>query len=228
MQPAALLTISRIPPQIRGANDMELLMRTLVLATTAIAAAIAALPAAAQTGPAAPFTGPRIEALAGYDNLQDGSDGSSEGRDGFLYGGAIGYDIQAGGVVLGADAELTDSTSRARSYNAFTAGDRFSVNAGRDIYLGGRVGYVISPLAMIYAKGGYTNARIESRYTAGTTEFRDHTNLDGFRVGAGLEYNITPTAYVKGEYRYSHYGDVDGYNINLDRHQLLGGVGIRF
>ena len=107
-------------------------------------------------------------------------------------------------------------------------GDQLRLDAGRDLYVGGRVGYVISPLAMIYAKGGYTNARIESRYTAGTTEFRDHTNLDGFRVGAGLEYNITPTAYVKGEYRYSHYGDVDGYNIDLDRHQLLGGVGIRF
>lgn len=205
-------------------------MRTLVLATTALATGIAALPATAQSGPsaAAPFTGPRVEALAGYDNLQDGGDGDSEGRDGFLYGGAIGYDVQAGGVVLGAEAELTDSTSRARSYNAFTPGDRFSVNAGRDIFLGGRVGYVISPLAMIYAKGGYTNARVESRYTAGNTEFRDHTNLDGFRVGAGLEYNITPTAYVKGEYRYSHYGEVDGFDIDLDRHQLLGGIGIRF
>ena len=209
-------------------------MRKLVLAPLAtigaMAAGIAALPAAAQTGPAAaaPFTGPRVEALAGYDNLQDGGDGDSEGRDGFLYGGEIGYDVQAGGVVLGAEAELTDSTSRARSYNAFTPGDRFSVNAGRDIFLGGRVGYVISPLAMIYAKGGYTNARVESRYTAGNVEFRDHTNLDGFRVGAGLEYNITPTAYVKGEYRYSHYGEVDGFDIDLDRHQLLGGIGIRF
>ena len=201
-------------------------MRKLVLVPVALGTAIAALPASAQT--AAPFTGPRVEALAGYDNLKDGGDGDSEGRDGFLYGGAIGYDIQAGGVVLGADAELTDSTSRARSYNAFVAGDRFSVNAGRDIYLGGRVGYVISPLAMIYVKGGYTNARVESRYSTGTGDFRDHTNLDGFRVGAGLEYNLTPTAYVKGEYRYSHYGDVDGYDIDLDRHQLLGGVGIRF
>ncbi|SEL63339.1 outer membrane immunogenic protein [Sphingomonas palmae] len=201
-------------------------MRKLVLASVAIGTAVAALPAAAQTN--APFTGARIEALGGYDNLQDGGDGSSEGRDGFVYGVGLGYDVQAGGVVLGAEGEITDSTTRARSYNAITAGDRFSINAGRDLYLGGRVGYVISPRAMIYAKGGYTNARVESRYDAGTTTFRDHTNLDGFRVGAGLEYNITPTAYVKGEYRYSHYGDVDGYDIDADRHQLMGGVGIRF
>ncbi|WP_294352983.1 outer membrane beta-barrel protein [uncultured Sphingomonas sp.] len=201
-------------------------MRKLVLASVAIGTAIAALPAAAQTN--APFTGARVEALGGYDNLQDGGDGSSEGRDGFVYGVGLGYDVQAGGVVLGAEGEITDSTTRARSYNAITAGDRFSINAGRDLYLGGRVGYVISPQAMIYAKGGYTNARVESRYDVGTTTFRDHTNLDGFRVGAGLEYNLTPTAYVKGEYRYSHYGDVDGYDIDADRHQLMAGVGIRF
>lgn len=201
-------------------------MRKLVLATSAIAAAIAALPAAAQTN--APFTGARVEALGGYDNLQDGGDGSSEGRDGFVYGVGVGYDVQAGGVVLGAEGEITDSTTRARSYNALTAGDRLSINAGRDLYVGGRVGYVISPLAMIYAKAGYTNARVESRYDVGAATLRDHTNLDGFRVGAGLEYNITPTAYVKGEYRYSHYGDIDGYDIDADRHQLMAGVGIRF
>lgn len=201
-------------------------MRKLVLASVAVGTAIAALPAAAQTN--APFTGARVEALGGYDNLQDGGDGSSEGRDGFVYGVGLGYDVQAGGVVLGAEGEITDSTTRARSYNAITAGDRFSINAGRDLYLGGRVGYVISPQAMIYAKGGYTNARVESRYDVGATTFRDHTNLDGFRVGAGLEYNLTPTAYVKGEYRYSHYGDVDGYDIDADRHQLMAGVGIRF
>lgn len=201
-------------------------MRKLILATAAAAATLSALPAAAQT--AAPFTGPRIEALAGWDNLQDGSDGDSEGRDGFVYGGAIGYDVQLGGLVAGAEAELTDSTTRARSYNALAAGDRFQVEAGRDIYVGGRLGYVISPQAMIYGKAGYTNARIEARYDDPTLSIRDHANLDGFRVGAGLEYNITPSAYVKGEYRYSHYGEIEDYDIDADRHQLLAGVGIRF
>jgi outer membrane immunogenic protein len=201
-------------------------MRKLILATAATAAALAALPAAAQT--AAPFTGPRIEALGGYDTLQDGSDGDSEGRDGFVYGGAIGYDVQLGGLVAGVEAELTDSTTRARSYNALAAGDRFQVEAGRDIYVGGRLGYVISPQAMIYGKAGYTNARVEARYDDPTLSIRDDADLDGFRVGAGLEYNITPSAYVKGEYRYSHYGEIEDYDIDADRHQLMAGVGIRF
>lgn len=201
-------------------------MRNQLFVAAAVAvAAASALPAAAQQGP---FTGGRVEVLAGYDNVQDGSDGDSDGRDGFAYGGAAGYDIQVGGAVVGIEGELTDSSTKVRSSNAFVAGDRFTVAAGRDLYVGGRVGAVISPLAMVYAKAGYTNARVESSYTAGTTTVEDDLNLDGVRVGAGLEYNITPTAYLKGEYRYSHYGEIAGYDADLDRHQLMAGVGFRF
>lgn len=204
-------------------------MRKLAMAIPAAVMAIAvAAPATAQDGP---FAGGRVEVLAGYDNVQDGGDGDSEGREGFGYGGRIGYDFQRGNIVYGIDGELTDSTTKARSYNALTAGDRFSVEAGRDFYVGGRLGYVISPQAMIYGKGGYTNARFESRYQATTTsenELVDKTNLGGFRLGAGLEYKLTPTSFVTAEYRYSHYGNLDGYDIDLDRHQLMAGVGIRF
>ena len=204
-------------------------MRKFAFATAAAAFGVAlATPALAQNGD---FSGPRLEALAGYDNLRDGGDGESEGREGFSYGALLGYDIQNGNIVYGIDGEITDATTKSRSYNEVTAGDRFSVEAGRDLYIGGRLGYVISPAAMIYAKGGYTNARVESRYQANTgadSELVDKADLDGFRLGAGLEYKLTPTAFVKGEYRYSHYGEIEGYNIDLDRHQLMAGLGIRF
>lgn len=202
-------------------------MRKIVLATAAAAfGAALATPALAQDGP---FTGPRVEVLGGYDNLGVDGDGDAEGREGFAYGVGIGYDVQtAGGLVLGAEGEWTDATTRARSYNEFVAGDRLRVDAGRDLYVGGRVGYVVSPLAMVYAKAGYTNARIEARYDDGVEGFRDHANMDGYRLGAGIEYNMTPSTYVKGEYRYSHYGSVDDFDIDTDRHQLMAGVGIRF
>lgn len=204
-------------------------MRKFAFATAAAAFGVAlATPALAQNGD---FSGPRLEALAGYDNLRDGGNGDSEGRDGFSYGALLGYDIQSGNIVYGIDGEITDATTKSRSYNEVTAGDRFSVEAGRDLYIGGRLGYVISPAAMIYAKGGYTNARVESRYqpnTGADSELVDKADLDGFRLGAGLEYKLTPTAFVKGEYRYSHYGEIEGYNIDLDRHQLMAGLGIRF
>lgn len=200
-------------------------MRNLILA--AVATTAFATPALAQTT-GAPFTGLRIEGVAGYDALKDGHDTS----DGFVYGGAVGYDVQLNNLVVGAEGELTGSTADTRTDNFINQGDRFRVGMGRDLYLGARVGFPLNPTTMAYAKGGYTNARIDTRYTQGSTEVRDHTDLDGFRLGAGLEHQIGANTYIKGEYRYSNYGHADNsvgrYDIDVDRHQLVAGVGMRF
>lgn len=203
-------------------------MRKLVLtaATAALGLGLAA-PAFAQDSEKAPFTGLRVEALAGYDHLSDGNI-NGDSKDGLVYGGALGYDAQVGGVVIGAEAEITGSTAKTRADDILAAGDSLRVSAGRDLYAGARLGYVVSPQAMIYAKGGYTNARVNERYELGTTTIEDHQDLDGYRVGAGVEYKVGPTTYVKAEYRYSHYGDIDGYDIDANRHQVLAGVGVRF
>lgn len=131
-------------------------------------------------------------------------------------------------AIVGAEAELTGSTTDTRADSLLTAGDRLKVDAGRDIFLGGRVGVAVSPRAMIYAKGGYTNARVETEYRAGATRIQDKEDLEGYRVGGGGELQIGPKMYVKGEYRYSNYGDGNGYGIDVDRHQVVGGVGVRF
>lgn len=206
-------------------------MRKFVFASAAAALGVAlATPALAQEGPQdGPFAGPRVEILGGYDHLGVNGDGNGEGRDGFLYGVGLGYDFQTpNGVVFGIEGEISDSTASARNYNELVAGDRLRLDAGRDLYVGGRIGYAMSPQTLIYGKAGYTNARIEARYDDATTSIRDHADMDGYRLGAGIEYNITPSAYVKGEYRYSHYGNMEDFDIDTDRHQLMAGVGIRF
>ncbi|WP_445191044.1 outer membrane protein [Sphingomonas sp. Tas61C01] len=203
-------------------------MRTLILATAAAAAALVANPVLAQDVARAPFTGPRVEGLVGYDNLRDGSDGRSDGRDGVVYGAAVGYDVQVGGAVLGVEGEITDSSTNVRTSDLLVANDSLRLDAGRDLYAGGRLGYAINPRTLAYVKGGYTNARLETRYVSGATSQNDKFDLEGYRVGAGLELAVSGNAYVKGEYRYSHYGNVEGYDTDLDRHQLLAGVGVRF
>ncbi|QNQ09376.1 outer membrane protein [Sphingomonas alpina] len=199
----------------------------LTAAAGALALGIAA-PALAQDGPPedSAFTGPRIEALVGYDKVNAGSDVGSS--DGVAYGGAIGYDAQFGRAIVGVEGEITGSTTDTRTRNLLVAGDRFRLDAGRDLYAGARVGIAISPLALGYVKAGYTNARLSARYQNGNTTIEDSENLDGYRLGAGLEYKVGPTTYIKGEYRYSHYGELAGYDIDADRHQLLAGVGVRF
>lgn len=184
-------------------------------------AAVAALFANTASAQDAPFTGPRVEAVIGYDHIPV----EGEKFEGLLYGGIVGYDYQIGSAVFGVEAEASGSTLKASEEVEDESGE---LRAGRDLYIGARAGYAVSGEAMLYAKVGYTNARIEATYDDGEDEFEDHATLDGFRVGAGLEYKITPTVHLKTEYRYSNYSNLDDLDIDLDRHQVMAGVGIRF
>ena len=203
-------------------------MRIALFAAPALAAFAFATPAMAQDEDH-PFTGPRAEGVVGWDHVTDDS-GYNASKDGVVFGGALGYDFQAGNAVFGVEGEITGATTKDQATNVLVTNDTLRVKAGRDLYAGGRVGFVVGNRALIYAKGGYTNARINERYTAPGTpgiNLSDHDNLDGWRAGAGAEVKLGGKVYAKAEYRYS---DSKSSNIGLDlkRHQVVGGVGIRF
>lgn len=220
-------------------------MRKLTLALLVAGSALAATPALAQdrTNPA--FTGPRVEATIGYDHVGAGSSVSNNnGRDdqkidGLLYGGGVGFDVAAGGLLVGAEGEATASTAHTDSapYTNTTFGFG-RVRQLRDLYVGGRVGVLASPTTMLYAKGGYTNSQL--RVLAGSTTQSTNTrfNLDGYRVGAGVEHAMSPNTYAKIEYRYSNYGRAavlygtgatsGKFDVDTDRHQVAASYGIRF
>ena len=193
-------------------------MRKYIVA--ALVATTVAAPALAQDR--APFSGVRVEAIAGWDrNKVSGSH-----SDGINYGVGLGYDFRAGGAVLGIEGEAGDSTSDECAAGINRAGDRLCAEAGRDLYIGGRVGALVGPSTLVYAKAGYANTRLRLNYDAnlaGTTgDFTSHGDYDGLRVGAGVEQAIGRNAFVKAEYRYSNYEQ--GY----EKHQVVGGFGFRF
>lgn len=224
-------------------------MRKLILSAALAASAIVAAPALAQSydGPPPPadsykpaFQGPRVEATLGYDHVGAGSsNASNQSIDGLLFGGGIGYDARIGnGLVLGVEGEATGSTAHAdrQPYaNDFGYG---RVRPGRDLYVGGRIGTLISPTTMIYAKGGYTNAQLH--VLAGNSNTSTDTNftLDGYRVGAGVEHQMSANTFAKIEYRYSNYGrgEIDypngansgRFDVDTDRHQVAVSYGLRF
>lgn len=176
-------------------------MKKIALALVALTAAT---PAFAQDD--APFTGAHASAIVGYDTV-DLNIAGLDNPSGVVYGLNVGYDFQAGGVVLGVEAEAADSTSKVEVLGTTVA------ELGRDLYVGGRIGFT-SGSALIYAKAGYTNARLESGGTSG--------DADGVRVGAGVEYLLSGNIFAKAEYRYSNY------EADIERHQAIAGVGIRF
>lgn len=193
-------------------------MRNLVLA--ALLAGTMATPALAQDP--APFSGLRVEGIVGYDR----TDVEDEGSDGITYGAQVGYDVQTGGMVVGVEGEASDSTVDECVSDVDVAGDELCAQAGRDLYAGARLGAAVTPNMLVYGKAGYTNGRVALDYedgTAGTAlDFERGENLDGVRVGGGLEFALGPNSFAKTEYRYSNYEQ------GFDKHQLVAGFGFRF
>ncbi|MBY0520591.1 MAG: outer membrane beta-barrel protein, partial [Sphingomonas sp.] len=188
-------------------------MRTMFLATAAAAVALASPALAQADAPKDPFTGPRAGIILGYDGLRPGSSvdstiaGDDAGADGLLYGGDVGYDWQHRNIVFGVEGEVTGSTGKVSHSPRDAAALGFGrVKAGRDLYAGARIGTLLNPTTLIYANGGYTNTRLDLTASDGTTETGSHFNLDGYRVGAGVEKAIGAHTYAKIEYRYSNYG----------------------
>jgi outer membrane immunogenic protein len=224
-------------------------MRKYILA--ALLAGSAAAPAFAQD--AAPFTGLRVEGIAGYGQLGTGED-SDEGVDnddqqdetieGAVFGVGVGYDLNLGTLVAGVEGEFSESTGKQESDETIN-GINFNsrVETGRDLYVGGRLGFLAAPTTLVYGKAGYTNTSIEARTEGGGDRFELDSNVDGWRLGAGIEQLLGPNAYGKLEYRYSNYNNLDfsddfdlddleaediDTEIDLDRHQLVVGIGFRF
>lgn len=214
-----------------------------IMVAALMAGAGLATPAMAQSDNPV-FTGPRVEGILGYDHVGAGSDvdnddgNDDQSIDGLLYGVGVGYDVAVGNAVLGAEAELTDSTAKSgrRDYT-----DRFGfgrVSAGRDIYVGARAGILVDPATLLYVKGGYTNAKLN--VLAGDTNQETDTafKLDGWRVGAGAERSLGANTFAKLEYRYSKYdsshinyasGETSReFDIDTDRHQVVASMGWRF
>lgn len=192
------------------------------------------------------FTGPRVEALVGYDSTRPGStvdidnaDDVDQSIDDVTYGFGAGFDFDMGSAVVGVEGEYMRSEAKTDyDTTGFSTYGISNIDAGRDLYLGARVGTKITPRSLAYVKGGYTNAKMDVLATDNTTDVETDLNLDGWRAGAGVEHQITDTIFVKGEYRYSQYqeGEVeapsglesDRFDVDLDRHQFVVGVGARF
>lgn len=110
------------------------------------------------------------------------------------YGATVGFDFRvAGPVIAGVEANLDNVFDR------------------RDVGASARVGVEATDNLLVYGKVGYANYKdVFSR------------ELDGLRVGGGLELAVTKNVFAKVEYRYS---DLEA---NVGKHGGLVGIGLRF
>lgn len=205
-----------------------------------------AAPAFAQdaASPAANFSGPRVEGRIGYDiatselSVDDGVDAFDEDgdEDGLILGGEIGFDVPAGsnfvfGGYLGADHSSLGECSE------FLGQDQLCFTTGLNLTVGARAGAVVGENALFYAKGGYSRSNVGITYEDFEDlieDIEEDDHLDGFHIGGGAELGLGNKAYLKLDYTYTFYGDVeiDDEDVeiasSLNRHQVMFGLGFRF
>ncbi len=141
-----------------------------------------------------PFTGVRAEVTAGVDDVTAKVRANDIDLTDVTYGAAVGFDAELyKNVIVGFEANLD---------NVF---DRRNVGASA------RLGYVIKDAVLVYGKVGYANWK--------QTTTRE---LEGLRLGGGVEANIAGPVYGKVEYRYTDF------ERSVGQHGALVGFGVRF
>ncbi len=224
-------------------------MKTVSLAAL-LAAAAGATPAFAQQEDSN-FTGVRLEARAGSDSfggriaMTDPDDNdetitvsTSQSKAG--YGAELGYDFQIGPVVVGAYAGIDNSgTSQCLE---IVGDDLGCLESGRNLYAGGRAGFVINGDILVYGRGGYSRGRYSLAYDADTDVATNTTyviadSAGGTHYGGGVEMAFTPNFYGRLEYVRTRYNRTDWVNpddddilvgIRAHRNQVSAGIGLRF
>lgn len=109
------------------------------------------------------------------------------------------------GAAVGFDAEVYKNVTIGIEANVDNVFDRRNIGASA------RLGFVVSDRALVYGKVGYAN-----------WEYATSRDLDGLRLGAGLEYKLAGPLYTGLEYRYSDFAGQAG------QHGAYARVGMRF
>lgn len=137
-----------------------------------------------------------------------------------IVGGFTGYNMQfSNNVVAGIEGDF--------SYN-WNGGSVNGTDYGTDLQgsVRARVGYAMDN-ALIYGAAGWTIAR---GYVDPPNSGEGNKALNGYTVGAGVDYKFTDNMFARAEYRFNDFGSrtIKGTDFEPQQHQLLIGVGYKF
>lgn len=149
--------------------------------------------------------------------------------DGFFAGGQLGFNVQLGLFVFGAEADVQGADLSAGFGPNAVGGaipGTFRGDSTIEFFgtLRGKVGLAFDRV-LIYATGGYAWANVDYNVSGTspaneTFRIRENTMFSGFALGGGLEWAMTPHWSLKAEYLW----------INLGREdftaQVINGAGV--
>lgn len=155
----------------------------------------------------------------GETTLSQGGTSGDVDFDGARFGGFAGYNWTVGSsFVVGVEADL------AYDWNEFTSGTeslKTTVQGG----LRARAGYAVDR-ALVYAAGGWTATQLSYEDTGVSID----KTLNGWTIGAGVDYAVTDRIFARGEYRYNDYSstEIEGVDVDFDQHVVQVGLGVKF
>ncbi|HEX3502858.1 MAG TPA: outer membrane beta-barrel protein [Xanthobacteraceae bacterium] len=140
---------------------------------------------------------------------------SSLNSSGFFGGGQIGYNWQfAPAWVAGVETDIDDADIQGMA-STTALGASGSIGTRLDWFgtVRGRVGYLVTPNALLYGTGGFAYGHTTSTanataagLVAGTSVGKD---MNGWTAGAGLEYALTQWLTFKTEYLFVDLGSAN-------------------
>lgn len=144
--------------------------------------------------------------------------GCAKDKGGFSFAARLGYDMDMGGFVIGAVAEIgkdkvRDSVSAYSTTPAsYTMTRSFDWNAGLRL----RAGATVTPKTLVYATGGFAYAKVDHRFattnTANSFTGRGKDDAWGYGVGGGVEHKFGSNVSLGVEYLYTSLDD-DNYVV---------------
>jgi outer membrane immunogenic protein len=210
-------------------------MKTVYL-LAAGATALVATPAFAQE-----FTGPRVEARVSYDQvdftIRDLDDEDEDTRDtgfeidGPAYGVELGFDAGAGNARFGGYVGADMSRARECVFEEDDEEEEACIRGRRNFNAGVRGGFVAGGSALLYLKGGYSQANFRASFEDEDGDIqRNSESFSGFHLGGGVEGRLTPNLYLKAEYVFTKYGAETDEDLRTraNRDQFTVGLGFRF
>lgn len=139
---------------------------------------------------------------------------ASYNTDGWLAGGSIGANAQAGSLVFGVEGEILGTGikgSQTVSFPGFNAATQTNIYDSKIDWLAlatARAGFIVGSNLMLYGKGGVAIAQethsvnFTQTGPAAAGSFSGKAVHTGVVAGAGAEYAIAPNWSVKAEYDY--------------------------
>ncbi len=136
---------------------------------------------------------------------------------GVFGGGQLGYNFQRGNILFGIEGDIGGMDLSGSKIQPTSPGGDTKASLGSGVYgdVTGRIGVLVQPRALVYAKGGVAffdadEKVVDSCVTppcgGATLNASNHDTLVGWTIGAGAEYALTPSWSLKAEYQYFDFG----------------------